>query len=645
MAGTNLTFSKVVATPTQTAWAQAYSAGSLFGALSLQTDPLLQTNTENLSNVGKDLISTLESEFFPLENKDLDSIKQAITTTISKIGVGIIPSFIICYLNENVLYLFAAGGGKAVLKRGEKVGSVLEGVDLENIKSASGYVQSGDVIVLQTKQFQRIIASPTLATALEKSTPDEIAEEIAPHVHDKTEGGASAVILSYQEGVINEAIVGAGAASVIAQSVDTNTESNGDEEVQSTTQAENQDINETEIESKSETETTDETDSEIESAYTKDLTTEDKNDQPVHNPRPASIPKIDEAQTIPATETKSRRKLSMGFGFKKLTRSRKIILIIGVILAILIIVVAIMALMNTKKSNNQELYQGIYNEAKEKYDEAESLKDLNAPLSQESLKKAQSILEQNTNTFPQGSAEDQKIEELLAQVNSQLQTSGSSQTTEAVEVDKSESKILSSQIDNPKAEYFTQNEDFIYFLDGSGANSIDKGNDNKKVVIKKSWTTPGGIGVFGSNIYVLDKDDTLLKFVPSGTEYAKNNYFSGDSPDLSSSVAMAIDGSVYILGTDGTIKKFTKGKEDSFSITGIDKPLSSPTRILTNEELENVYILDNSNSRVVVLDKSGKFIKAYSASILKNARDIDVSEKDKKILVLSDGKIYKIDIK
>jgi hypothetical protein len=640
MAGTNLSFSKVVATPTQTAWSQAYSAGSLFGALSLQTDPALQTNVENLSNVGKDLISTLESEFFPLENKDLDSIKQAIATTISKIGVGIIPSFVICYLNENVLYLYAAGGGKAVLKRGEKIGSVLEGVDQENIKSASGYVQNGDVIVLQTKQFQRIIASPTLATSLEKSTPDDIAEDIAPHVHDKAEGGASAVILSYKEGVIDEAIVGVAAASTLTQNVKDDSEES--EEVDQT-----QNATETETELTSQTETKkDETDSEIESAYTKDLTTEDKNDQPVQNPSPANLPKIDEVESAFPAQPKSRRKLSIGFGFKKLSRSRKIMLVIGIVLVVLIIVVAILALRNTKDSNNQELYEGIYNEAQEKYDEAQSLKDLNASLSQESLKKAQSILEQNKDTFPQGSEEDQKIEELLAQVNSQLQSGGgSSESSQATEVDKSESKLLSSEIDNSDADYFTQNEDFIYFLDGSGANSIDKGNDSKKVVIKKSWTTPAGVGVFGSNIYVLDKDDTLLKFVPSGDEYAKNNYFSGDSPDLSSSAAMAIDGSIYILSSDGTIKKFTKGSEESFSVTGLDKPLSSPTRIFTGEDFDNIYILDKNNSRVVVLDKSGKFVKAYSASIIKSAKDIDVSEVDKKILVLSDGKIYKIDIK
>ena len=640
MAGTNLTFSKVVATPTQTAWSQAYSAGSLFGAFSLQTDPSLQSNIENLSTVGKDLISTLESEFFPLENKNLESIKQAITTTVSKIGVGIVPSFVICYLNENVLYLYASGGGKAVLKRGEKIGTVVEGIDQEIIKSTSGYVQSGDIIVLQTKQFQRIIASAMLASALEKITPDQISEEIAPHVHDKSEGGASAVILSYKEGVIDESISGIATGAVAASAVNNNNETISEERIKTPSQTDS---------------ASEDMDNEIESAYTNDVETMNKNEEPIQNPTPTErvateLPKTEESLESPfLTEPKSRKKLSIGVSqanFKKLPKSRRLILIIGIILIVLIIIISILALVNMRGSSNQEQFQEIYSSAREKIDEAESLKELNASLSQESYKKAQSILEQNKDTFPQGSTEDQKIEELLVQVNTQLQSNGgSSESSEATEVDRSESELLSAQIDNPEPDYFTQNKNFIYFLDDKGVNSQDKGNDSEKIIIKKSWTTPSGIGTFGSNIYVLDSSDTLLKFVPSGDEYTKNDYFSENAPDLSNSTAMAIDGSIFVLNSDGTIQKFTKGVKDDFNITGLEKPMSNPTRIFTNEDLDNIYILDNKNGRVVVLDKSGQFIKAYSASIMKNARDIDVSEVDKKILILSDGKIYKIDLK
>jgi hypothetical protein len=92
------------------------------------------------------------------------------------------------------------------------------------------------------------------------------------------------------------------------------------------------------------------------------------------------------------------------------------------------------------------------------------------------------------------------------------------------------------------------------------------------------------------------------------------------------------------------VNKYTRGTKDDFSFSGLDKDLSSPTRIFTGEDFDNLYILDNGNSRVIVVDKDGKFVKSYSANIIKSAKDIDVSETDKRILLLSGGKIFKIDI-
>ncbi|KKQ34514.1 MAG: hypothetical protein US51_C0036G0007 [Microgenomates group bacterium GW2011_GWA2_37_6] len=137
----------------------------------------------------------------------------------------------------------------------------------------------------------------------------------------------------------------------------------------------------------------------------------------------------------------------------------------------------------------------------------------------------------------------------------------------------------------------------------------------------------------------------ILKFVPSGSEYEENKYFSGDSPDLGASAAMAIDGSIYILYKSGDIEKYTKAKKETFSVSGLEKPLSSPTKIFTNEDVDNIYILDDGNGRIVILDKTGKFVKAYSAGVIKGAKDIDVDEKNKKIFILSSGKVYQIDLK
>ena len=643
MAETNLAFSKIVATPTPTAWSQAYSAGRLFAALSLQTDIIPQTGEEHLNAHGKDLISTLESEFFTIESKDLESIKQAIITTITRVKPEIKISFIVCYLNDNVLYLFALGGAKAVLKRGNKIGTVLQGEENTEVKSASGYVQEGDIIVLETKPFQRIISSSTLASSLESDNPEEIAETLAPHVHDKAEGGASSVILIYKKGELQDIPSVSLESSSNGESSVENVEGKSEEDISTEKVIPVEDLNEEKITSEKET---------------------DPQEKPVE-PNPIE-PLSYEKTELPSESSvsspflsdqmprKKRMSVNLSLGFLKklpvripggLSHSRKIILTIAVILIVLIVTVSILALSNKQSISNKELFTQIFSEAKTKYDEGQNLKDLNAPLAQESLKEAKRILDQNISKFKEGSEEKKQILALLDQVNKEVSNVSNGESVEAKEVDKESSDLLSYEINNANVNYFVQNEDKVFFLDGSGISEINKKSDKKTEVIKKSWEEDGGIGLFGSNVYVLDKKDGILKFVPSESTYSKNNYFSGDSPDLSSSSAMAIDGSIYILYKSGDIEKYTKAKKETFSVSGLEKPLSTPTKIFTNEDIDNVYILDDGNGRVVVIDKTGKFVKAYSAGVLKGARDLDVDEKNKKIFILSSGKVYQIDIK
>jgi len=635
MAETNLAFSKVVATPTPTAWSQAYSAGRLFAVISLQADTIPQEGEEHLTSIGKDLISTLESEFFTLENKNLDSIKQALTTTITRVREDIKISLVVCFLSENVLYLFAAGGGKAVLKRGEKIGTVLQADDESVIKSASGYVAEGDIIILQTKSFLRVIPSSTLASSLDHNSPDQIAENLAPHVHDKAEGGASAVILLYKEGQVQD--ISGTLPNVLTESESGTNETLEDKRevttedgpVPAILQSESEDINEP-----------------VESQETT---------------KPPTITPIDETDNDLLNQTPSpfltdqfprRSRFSFGFGlpflrkiFPGFPRQRRIILIIAAVLIALIGVTSFLALSSRQTSQNQKLFTSVFAKAQEKYDEGRNLKDLNAPLAQDSFKGAKKILDDNKNKFKDNSNEKKQILVLLDKVNGEISNVSTGESVSAKEVRESDSKILSYEINNSGTTYFTQNSDNVYFLDGTGVSQIDKGNDKKTQVIKKDWKEDGGIGLFGSNIYVLDRKDGILKFIAaSSSSYTKAEYFTGNSPDLGSTVDMTINGSVYILFKDGHIDKYTRAKKDAFEISGLDKPLLGASRIFTNDE-SNLYILDNGNSRVVVLDKTGKFKKAYSANIIKKAKDFEVSEKDKKIYVLSGGKVYQIDLK
>ena len=105
---------------------------------------------------------------------------------------------------------------------------------------------------------------------------------------------------------------------------------------------------------------------------------------------------------------------------------------------------------------------------------------------------------------------------------------------------------------------------------------------------------------------------------------------------------MAIDRSIWILFKDGSVFKYTSGAKDSFSIKDLPKPLSNPTKLITNADMTSVYILDKGNGRIVKLAKDGSFQKEYAASSVSQATDFEVMESDKKILILSAGKILEI---
>ena len=132
-----------------------------------------------------------------------------------------------------------------------------------------------------------------------------------------------------------------------------------------------------------------------------------------------------------------------------------------------------------------------------------------------------------------------------------------------------------------------------------------------------------------------------------GNQIIKNNVaWVTDEAGINDSISLAIDGSIYVLNTSGTLSKYTSGVKDAFTVKDIDKPFSGPTQVYTTADLTNLYVLDKGNLRVVVLDKEGKFKAQYvlkdGSKSWEEARSISVSTDEKFLYLLSGSKIYKI---
>lgn len=564
---------KIVANSTPTSWSQAYNAGKLFAVISLESETPAEENSLNM--LGKEVLDNLEAEYFAAPQKDQETIGSAVRASLEKVPEGIKTSFVVGSVVGEILYVFAKNG-RVDIKRKESLGKILSAED--NIESSSGFLEDKDIILLETSQFTQLISADTLSLAIDTNPVSQIAENLAPSIHEKTEGGASAIILEYKKSVVEETLEPTILPAEEAQSEET-TMPRQPEEINTPTE-----------------------------------------------PKPASSDLI--KGYFYSVLDKTRR-----FKTPSFDRSKRSILLVAAILLVVLVGSIFLALKKQSDEKNRALVAQYYTPAVKKYEEGQSLLDLNQSLARDSFMASQKLLLEGEPKFGKGSKEQKDVQDLLKKINTELENTANIKTVTPEEVKLTDSKLLSAE-QSSNILFATREDSDIYTLDSSGVNK------NGKQIIKKTWGQAGGLGVYFGNVYVLDKSaKQIFKFVSTSSEYVKNNYFK-DSPDVSEGTGIAIDGSIWVLLSDGTVMKFTRGNSDNFSLIGLDKAFSSPTRIFTNVSTNNVYILDNGNSRIVAFDKTGAYVAQYQAPLLKDAKDIEVT-KDK-IFILSGGKFYSI---
>lgn len=600
MALSSLRFAKIVATPTETAWSQAYNEGSVFAVVSLSKTEDIEP--ESLNTIGKEVLSLFRSEFFTLEEKSLPAIKQVLQKSLEHVPSTVLVSFVVAFNKDDLLYLLTVGGGKVVMRRMDATGILMDHTitkPTRDIHAASGVLQSDDIILLQTQEFAQKITKTKLEEALSLDRPNDIAEVLTPDVHKEEQGASAAIILSYQ---------GPPSASALEMEEDEENE---------------------------------------------EIPAQDKPtplSPPVDEPYKESItiePLPQPSNEVEEVTQESKPRFTMPslplLPFLRLPKRTLVLLGVILLLALLLIGGIITTKTNQQASKNKEAFEKIYTEAKDKYDTGLSLLSLNKPLARDNFLKAEEILESGKDLVKDKNPEKKQYEELLQNIRSQLEVTSGVRSVQAEEADESDSLLLASYLTSKTAIAASEDEDNVYLLTPGEVVMVNKKTERKTTAITNDdlWENGIGIGSYLGNLYVLDSQKGVIKFVKSGNSYADSSYFK-QTPDLEKAVGMGIDGAIYILFSDGTIRKYTKGAEDSFKFTGLSTPLSSPSKIYTTADLDNLYILEPKSSRIVVLEKNGTFVKEVSSSVLSKAKDLQVAGDAATAYILSDDKIYSL---
>lgn len=590
-------------------WSQVVAEGNLL--LLLEVAP-----SENVSAeaVGKSLLDNLLLKIHQSEINSLSSLKALFS---SAAGNSNIASLIIGVVVNDVLYL-AVKEGRVVIRRGGKIIKLVEGE-----KYISGFIQKGDYFLFSSRSFNRNFTYSREEDIFRSARFEEITEIIAPLILEKEDSsGYAALVVSFS-----------GFSS----------SSNLD-----------------------------------------------------------SVQTVKEPAPFPAPFAFSKQKILSLFQSVKLSllspkedtilspeqaKSQKTLFTVAAVLIALLLLSIFFGINNSSNKTRSADFNSNIEIVSHQIDEAAGLLDLNPGRSRDLIREAKATLETLQKQFNKGSNEYKNIQlnlDKLNQLESQavkvykltsvpaffdisfLRTDGTGSAMSLYNSDililDGQNKVIYKLSIGSKRSEIVSGKDFVkdakligihggsgFILNSDGIESIDIGAKSGKVIIKKdpAWGDIGSLVAFGGNLYLLDKTHNQIdKYIATSDGFTeRQNYLNSDvKVDFSNASSMAIDGSVWVQ-TGNNIAKFTQGRPDQFSPTGLVTNFVSVSQIYTDDNDKSIYLLDRGQSQIIVLGKDGAYQSSYEWSGLKNAASFVVSEDEKKIFVLSGSKIYAIDIK
>ncbi|MDP2587863.1 MAG: hypothetical protein Q8P33_03780 [bacterium] len=151
---------------------------------------------------------------------------------------------------------------------------------------------------------------------------------------------------------------------------------------------------------------------------------------------------------------------------------------------------------------------------------------------------------------------------------------------------------------------------------------------------------------YGSRLYLLDPEQneiTRLQRTIAG--YGQGFSWILDGTSVEDAVDIAIDGNVWVLLKDGQVVSLLQGSREEFSLGPVVDPVKSPTKLVTSEDMDNLYILEPAKNRLLVFDKEkGDFVKQFVSDAFTDLRDAVINEQEGLGYLLNGDTIYQIDL-
>lgn len=638
-----LSLARVVGTPTTNAWSQVHeftpanpgkteARGEFFAAVSVNNTALPSVD------LGHEILTRLNEEYFgpdEFAGSPFGLLKSVVETVAREFGSQNLE-IVSAVVWRGFLYLCILGPGKVFLWRDGKLATILagglastakpasQGEQGEGVSVSSGRQRENDVFILATSAFSETVSQAVLAGFLAHSSDIvQVADNITPLVHQASLPTVAGAIIQISGGQIAQQVSGSEVQGVGSSDVPVRWSTG---------------LPTTGVPSSLTTRT----------SFFKNLL-------------------VNLALKLPEKVNTSSFRIS--------SSGRKTAVSVGVLLLLLFALSIGFGLKQKQAQVYRSSYQEQLLQAESAYSESLQHIDVDPVRARELFVEAKKL----TDELVERGIKDGKLDALRAQIAGSaadvlgevtreanifldLSLVRSGITARELALDGQDLAILDSQgqrivisegretasiggaekLANPRSigvyagRYFALGDEGVVELDRKGAVNNEINPDG--------WGQIAKIGVFGGNLYLLDRDSQVWRYTGVEGEFGEKQGWLGSSvkPDFSQVIDMAIDGSIWLLDANGTITRYTRGAPQIVRVQGLEKPFSSPVAFYTDEELENVYVLDRGKSRIVELTKSGIYEKQYLSGQIAEAVDFVVSKKAGKIYLLTPNKVLEL---
>ncbi len=198
------------------------------------------------------------------------------------------------------------------------------------------------------------------------------------------------------------------------------------------------------------------------------------------------------------------------------------------------------------------------------------------------------------------------------------------------------------QWDNDNLIGYDKNQNLINF------NAID--NKLSLLVLASDSQTEkiADLQIYNHRLYVLKPSlNQIYKYQKIMDGFGKEQtWIKNENVDISEGLSLSIDGAIYVLQKNGQIIKLYEGQKTNFNLSEIRPKLSlgKTGKIFTNDELDNLYIIDKGTQRIIILSKTGELIQQFISDSFTELKDFAVSDEEDKIWILNGSKIFEIEI-